>query len=135
AEPELRHYGFSRKEVLTFSKISSMKFNIRLLYLYLFSFIGLLIAIIGTVQLVDLAIKVYVFKGADKYENYPMLTKPVPSGEEVALSEKEIKEQKDFQELESKRQRQRQASTALSMLIVGLPLYKYHWSLIKKEKK
>lgn len=111
-----------------------MKFSIRLLYLYLFSFIGLLIAVIGAVQLVDLGIKVYVFKGADRYD-YPIPTKIYPSdGQEVLYSEEEIKQQKNQQEVETQRQRQRQASTAMAMLLVGLPLYKYHWSLIKKEK-
>ena len=61
-----------------------MKFSIRLLYLYLFAFIGLLVSVIGSIQLVDLGINI----------------------------------------------RQRQTSTALAMLIVGLPLYKYHWRLI-----
>jgi hypothetical protein len=49
-----------------------MKFSIRLLYLYLFSFVGLLIVVIGGIQMVDLGIKTFVFKDADKYENYPM---------------------------------------------------------------
>lgn len=111
-----------------------MKFSIRLLYLYLFSFIGLLIAVIGSVQLVDLAIKVYVFKGADRY-NIPMVAKLDPAGRETILTDKEKEEQKRSQETETQRQRQRQASTAIAMLLVGIPLYKYHWSLIKKEGK
>lgn len=113
-----------------------MKFSIRLLYLYLFSFIGLLIAIIGAVQLVDLGIKVYLFKGADRYDNYLSApTKITPDGKEVKLTDAEIAEQKRMQETETQRQRQRQVSTALSMLIVGFPLYKYHWNLIQKESK
>ena len=111
-----------------------MKFNIRLLYLYLFSFIGLLISVIGAIQLVDLGIKVYVFKGADRYD-YPIPTKIYPpDGQEVVYSDQEIEQQKKQQEVETLKQRQRQASTALAMLFVGLPLYRYHWSLIKKEK-
>jgi len=106
-----------------------MKFSIRLLYLYLFSFIGLIIAVIGTVQIVDLGMKVYIFKDADKY-NYPVAPKFDPSGKETALTEKEIEDQKKQQDLEATRNRQRQASTALAMLIVGIPLYKYHWRLI-----
>lgn len=112
-----------------------MEFNIRLLYLYLFSFIGLLIVVIGSVQLVDLGIKVFIFKGADRFESYPMAVKFDPQGKETKLTPEEIKEQKDYEARESKRQRQRQASTALAMMIIGLPLYKYHWLLIKKEKK
>lgn len=112
-----------------------MKFSIRLLYLYLFSFIGLIIAVIGLIQLVDLGMKAYVFKDADKYETYTYPTKIGPSGKEVTLTDKEKEEQKMMQENETKRQRQRQASTAISMLLVGIPLYKYHWRLIKKEDK
>lgn len=112
-----------------------MKFSIRLLYLYLFSFIGLLIGVIGSVQLVDLAIKVYVFKGADEYAMYSIPTKISPDGKEVRLTETEIAEQKKMQEKETQRQRQRQASTALAMILVGIPLYKYHWNLIQKEGK
>lgn len=112
-----------------------MKFSIRLLYLYLFSFIGLLVGVIGAIQLVDLGIKVYLFKGADRYENYSVPTKFTPEGKEVKLTDEEVAEQKRMQETETQRQRQRQASTALSMLLVGIPLYKYHWNLIQKESK
>lgn len=109
-----------------------MKFSIRLLYLYLFSFIGLIIAVIGTVQIVDLGMKVYIFKGSDRYD-YAMPTKIDPSGKEVRLSDEEKAEQQKLQDEQTKRSRQQQASTAIAMLIVGIPLYKYHWRLIKKE--
>lgn len=109
-----------------------MKFSIRLLYLYLFSFIGLIIAVIGTIQIVDLGMKVYIFKDADKYD-YPRPMKVDPSGKEVELTEKEVEEQKVLQEKETTRNRQRQASNAIAMLLVGIPLYKYHWSTIRKE--
>src|SRR3989304_9548239 len=94
-----------------------MKFNIRLLYLYLFSFIGLLIAVIGSIQIVDLAIKVYVFKGADRYDN-PMVSKIDPAGKEVILTDKEKEEQKIVQETETARQRKRQVSNSLAMLLI-----------------
>lgn len=104
-----------------------MKFSIRLLYLYLFSFIGLIIAVIGAIRIFELGLKVYVFKGADVYE----YSKPMPviiEGEKV-----NIEEDKAIQERETKRQRQREISGALAMLFVGIPLYKYHWKLIRKE--
>ncbi len=110
-----------------------MKFSIRLLYLYLFAFIGLLVSVIGSIQLVDLGIKVYIFKGADKYGMYIVPTKFDPTGKEVKLTDEEIAEQKRVEDSETQRQRQRQASTALAMLLVGIPLYKYHWRLINKN--
>jgi hypothetical protein len=111
-----------------------MKFSIRLLYLYLLSFIGLLITVVGSIQILDLGIKVYVFKGADRY-NVPITTKIDLSGKEVTLSDAEKEEQTKFQNEETSRQRQVQLSSSLAMLLVGLPLYKYHWGLIKKEDK
>jgi hypothetical protein len=109
-----------------------MKFSIRLLYLYLFSFIGLIIAVIGTIQIVDLGMKVYIFKDADRYD-YPLTSKFDSMGKEVSLTEQEKNEQKVQQDKETTRNRQRQVSTALAMLLVGVPLYKYHWRLIKDE--
>lgn len=105
--------------------------NIRLLYLYLFSFIGLLITVIGTVQIVDLALKATVFRGADVYEYYPApieATDTTP--EEQAAYEAEIKQ---INQREQMRQRQRQLSTSISMIVVGVPLYLYHWRVISRE--
>ena len=111
-----------------------MKFSIRLLYLYLFSFIGLLIFVIGSIQILDLGIKVYVFKGADKY-SVPRVSKIDPAGKEILLTDKEKEDEARIQDEETKRQRQVQLSSSLAMLLVGLPLYKYHWNTIQKEGK
>ncbi len=109
-----------------------MKFSIRLLYLYLFSFIGLLVAVIGSVRIIELALKVYVFKGADQF-NYVVPTKMAPDGKEVKLTKEEMDQQRSDAEAETTRQRERELSGALAMILVGIPLYKYHWSIIQKE--
>lgn len=108
-----------------------MKFNIRLLYLYLFSFVGLLITIIGSVQITDLVIKTYIFKVAD-YTYYP---EPVmyPDGKQIATISSEVLDKRNRTEQEN--QRKRQLSTSLSMILVGIPLYFYHWNTIKKESR
>lgn len=103
-----------------------MKFNIRLLYLYLFSFVGLLIAVIGSIQIIDLGLKTYVFK-VSEYSYYPepmsVEGKPGISKEEAAKRNK----------TEQRNQIMRQLSTSLSMIMVGVPLYLYHWKTIKDE--
>ena len=114
--------------------IKKMKFNIRLLYLYLFSFIGLLITVIGSVRLIELGLKVYVFQGADKYQN-TIPFKVDPTGKEISLTDAEREQQKRDNDLENKRQRERELSGALAMILVGFPLYKYHWKTIQKEGK
>lgn len=108
-----------------------MKFNIRLLYLYLFSFIGLLVVVIGGIRLVDLGLKVYVFHGADQY----MISKPMMDGPKIASEEAKMQEQfeRDSQ-VEMIRNRQREFSGAIAMILVGVPLYLYHWKKIQDQK-
>ena len=103
-----------------------MKFNIRLLYLYLFSFIGLLICIIGIIRILDLGMKVFVFKDADKYQIYP--TKLPDGNQQLTVEEMQVRQEKD-----TKRNRQRELSSSLSMILVGIPLYLYHWKTIQND--
>lgn len=107
-----------------------MKFSLRLLYLYLFSFVGLLITIIGSIQLIDLGLKTYVFN-VNESGYYPM-TPVLDEKGNVTVS---IEEQKKQQELEATNQRKRQISNSLAMIMVGAPVYLYHWKTIKKESK
>lgn len=113
-----------------------MKINIKILYLYLFSFVGLLITVIGSIQLVDLGIKTLVFKDADIYIN---TYEPVLYGKDgsVNVSTEEaklIKKERDTAEkTNNERNKQRQVATSLSMILVGAPLYFYHWKKIQKE--
>lgn len=103
-----------------------MKFSLRLLYLYLFSFVGLIVVVMGSIRLVTLGLNVYIFKGADQYS----FSRPV-----LVEGEKENTNWIDEQKIELIRQRQREFSSSFAMLVIGLPLYLYHWKLIKKENK
>lgn len=102
-----------------------MKFSLRFLYLYLFSFVGLLIVVIGSIRLVDLGLKVFIFKDADKYE----YSAPVKiEGQVVGVEEEKRRAEREFV-----RQRQREFTGSISMIVVGLPLYLYHWKTIQRE--
>lgn len=103
-----------------------MKLNLRLLYLYLFSFVGLLIVVFGSISMVNLGFKTFVFKEADVYEIYPSMVEP---GKVTNIEEEKARQLRDVS-----RQRQRDFAQAVSMIIVGLPLYVYHWKTIQKEK-
>lgn len=104
-----------------------MKFNIRLLYLYLFSFVGLLISIIGSIQLVDLGIKSYVFRVSE----YTYYVEPTVDGKQIVSPEEMERRNKE----EQANQRKRQFSNSIAMILVGVPVYWYHWKTIKKEQK
>lgn len=108
--------------------IINMKLNIRFIYLYLFSFVGLLIVVIGSVRLIDLGLKVFVFPESDRYE----YVSPKLPGEPAPENEESIRQQAAR---DQKRNRQRELSGAIAMIAVGLPLYLYHWKTIQKEQK
>jgi hypothetical protein len=111
---------------------------IRKIYLYLFSLVGLVLIVIATVRLVDLGLRVYVFKGADEAVIWPQRpVKLTPEGQETQLTPEEEEnfrqQEREAQMRENQRQRQRTASNSTAMILVGLPLYLYHWRIIKRE--
>ena len=138
---------------------------IRTIYLYLFTLIGLVLITIGSVNLINLGLKRFIFTKADQELNYnlkpsfPMMIDGRAATEEDFVSAIEkcqekcdltseqkqqiaswLKDYKIWQEQEKQfdylaQQRQREFSLALALIIVGLPLYLYHWSTIKKETK
>ena len=107
---------------------------IRLIYLYLFSTIGLLLIIIGSVKILDIGLRTFVFQGADIYY-FPSLPF-YPEGEKWSQEEwkKQVEEQQKAEEMNRRAQKQREISTSLSMIFVGLPLFLYHWKLVQKNK-
>lgn len=107
-----------------------MKFSLRLLYLYLFSFVGLLITVIGSIQIVDLTLKTYVFK-VSEYSSYPMMD----IKDEKGIVTMSAADQQKQQQEEAANQRKRNLSNSLAMILIGTPLYLYHWKTIKKENK
>lgn len=108
-----------------------MKFSLRLLYLYLFSFVGLLITVIGGIQIVDLTLKTYVFK-VSEFSGYGTI---MPIKDEKGEIIQSAEDQQKQQEAEAVNQRKRQLSNSLAMIAIGVPLYLYHWKTIKKESK
>ncbi len=109
---------------------------IRKIYLYLFSLVGLVLITIGGVQLVNLGLKTYVFTKADRYYEYPA-AKPastVPNGK-TTVAEPSKEQIDEYQKNQQASQRQREVSIALSMIIIGTPLFLYHWNRIKKDQK
>ncbi len=115
---------------------------IRIIYLYLFSLLGLILIISGAVRLVDLGLKTWIFKKADQVILYPELrVAKLPSGsetkaEELTLEEQERfrQEQFEYQQKEQAARKERAAANSLAMIIVGVPLFAYHWRLIQKGK-
>lgn len=124
---------------------------IRLIYLYLFSLVGLVLIVIGAVRITDLVLKTLIFKKADQVVVYPEPPRVAPpptitveSPDKIEVKEPSKEEQEavkrkqeiyqTYQTAERERQREREASNAIAMIIVGVPLFGYHWRTIQKEK-
>jgi hypothetical protein len=116
---------------------------IRTIYLYLFSLVGLVLIVVGTTRLVNLALRTWVFTKADDiiiYPPYPkrvVETAPGVTKEESLTPEEEAKyraEQEEYERKNRRSQRERTAAESLAMIIVGAPLFLYHWKVIQKTK-
>ncbi|MDA1337446.1 MAG: hypothetical protein O3C23_01635 [bacterium] len=134
---------------------------VRTIYLYLFALIGLVLVVIGSVRFLDMGLKAFVFTKADEEQRLWYKQPPYPSvrleqiamvegekvepKEEITLSKEEkaevdlwIAQYKSWQETQGKidpvtSNRQRDASTSLAMMLIGIPLYLFHWRWIKKD--
>lgn len=129
---------------------------IRTIYLYLFTLVGLVLLTIGGVRFVDMGFKAFVFTKAEEeqrltykqpsYTPYPV-QRIEELQEEEGLSEEEratikqwLADYKDWKEGISQidpvtARRHRDASMNLALILIGLPLYLYHWRIIKRETK
>lgn len=100
---------------------------IRIIYLYLFALVGLIMVTFGGVRLVDVALRTWVFTEVDKQYVYDM-PRPV-EGDKATTTPALI--EVDY----AKQQRQRDIVNGLSLIVVGLPLWMYHWRIIKQDNK
>lgn len=127
---------------------------VRIVYLYLMTAIGLIVFIIGSVTGINTALKAFVFKQADmNYKSAPSdiyLAKSVNQVDAIKTCDKLtaedrvnieswLKDYKTWQETQKNQDpvrstREREASTAIAMILVGFPIYLIHWRIIKKEK-
>lgn len=128
---------------------------IRVVYLYLFALVGLVLVTIGGVQLVSLTLRTFVLTHADaEMRMHYMPDPPVRFSPDRATAladdttfsaqEREAfrhwaadyeRQRRMREEIDPvKSRRQRDAARALAFLIVGAPLFRFHWRRIKKER-
>ncbi len=125
-----------------------MERQVRTVYLYLFALLGLIFMSIGGIRLTDLALRTFIFTTADQEERYRMAMPPSPppvravEGELTAADEELIEQwrqdyaawQDEGRRIDPVRaRRDRTAASSLAMIIIGLPLYLYHYRRIRAE--
>jgi hypothetical protein len=113
-----------------------MAFNLTLRksFLYIFATVGLVISIIGAISLIDLGLKKYVFTQANNscIYSYPA---PIDKDGNPTTDQAQQDQYKRQCEEQQATNNASQASNAIAMLIIGIPLYTYHWYRIHAEKQ
>lgn len=126
---------------------------IRNVYLYMVAVIGLITLIIGSVGLINNVLQNYIFQVDDYsyyYEPYPVKggdycsqAYPDPTDTTgktmITPTSDEIEQCREQQKVQSERARKsnigREFSIALAQILVGLPVWLFHWGIIQKEYK
>lgn len=106
---------------------------IRNIYLYLVSAVSLFMIVFSVVSLVNLGLRTWVFPKADNNYYYPTGPCTVDkSGKSICPDDAEQKAAAEENKLV---QRQRDLVQNISFLIVAVPLFSYHWMVIRKDRK
>ncbi|MEK7652156.1 MAG: hypothetical protein AAB351_03080 [Patescibacteria group bacterium] len=108
-------------------------------YLYVVSLVSLIIIMVGAITLLNMGLKILL--NAEEYYAYPMMSVnceaiPAERGAAVKPTECDSNYQAKQQEAEKKnqqQQRKRDIAQSLAMIIVGVPVFYYHWKLARKE--
>ena len=138
--------------------MSSKPSLIRTIYLYLVSLVAIMMIVVAGVDLIDMGLKTWVFTKADQAEDFrDFPSKPFlvdergPVDELIACDEtcKLTEEQRkaldrwvvEFEAYQvdqkidrTSARRQRDAAQDVSLLLIALPLFYFHWRIVRKEK-
>lgn len=125
---------------------------IRSLYLYAFALVGLILLAIGSVRLLDMGLRAFVFTQAEAPERLMMRQPPYPAPVRTPAAAEggdltpEARAQldtwlEDYERWKEQAERidpvtarrHRDAASSLAMILVGLPFYLFHWRLIRRE--
>jgi len=116
---------------------------LKMIYLYILAFVGIIISVVASIGMIDLVLKQYVFQ-VDNYGTYYVgdvcrQPKNVDGTVTVQPSQTEIdqciKDQEARVKSDNANQVKRDLSSQIAGLLIGLPLWLYHWGIIKKEKE
>jgi hypothetical protein len=117
---------------------------IKNIYLYLVSFVALMMIIFSAADIINIVLRTYIFPKADNMSYYygPVCTKPLPSPnatsttgtkDEFGCANEE--EQKKQQQEQNSAQKQRDLVRDLSMILVAAPVFTYHWRIVRRKEE
>lgn len=128
---------------------------VRTIYLYTVALISLVFLAVGTGNLINTSLKAYVFTEAEKNEysrctSYPYFASTIDA-EAIKKNSQITDDQKtqidnmlrDYDNWKKentgdaciKAERQKKMLDAVTMILIALPLYVFHWRMARKEKQ
>lgn len=114
---------------------------IKNIYLYLVSFVALMMIVFSVSSLINVVLKTYVFKQADNFGYYPTksacLNTPTIAGQPQMTPDQCAEQERDMakqQEQNTRASRQNTIVQDISLIVVAVPLFAYHWRIIRKKE-
>ncbi len=114
---------------------------IKTLYLYLVSFVALMMLVISATDLIQIVLKAYIFTKADvNVYGYAPACPTVPAPTDTSTPTKPFdgclsKADQEKQDAANRdAQRQRDVVRDISMLLVASPLFYFHWLLARRKE-
>lgn len=116
---------------------------IKTIYFYLVSLIALLMVVFSTADLINLGLKTWVFPKTNTNYYGSTCAVPIPAPVEKGATQpttnidyaKQCEIDRKNQEDMAIVQNQRDAVRDISMIVVGIPLFLYHWITLRKDKE
>jgi|GEM_PF-2663066 len=104
--------------------------NIRTLYLYVVSFLALMAIIFGTVNLVE-KVTNYIYPVDYTYDQSYISSSPIKGDYTTQDNTNTIATQQRNTQIRTLKD----IFTAVAVIVISVPLYSYHWTMIQKERK
>jgi hypothetical protein len=126
--------------------------TVRIFYLYVVSLLSLIFLAVGIGNLANTTLKATIFKEAEKRDysvcySYPYYVSSVDLKNLEGLTanqneriESMIRDYESWQERNTgeacyRSEREKRMVDSLTMILVALPLYIFHWAIIRREKR
>ena len=110
---------------------------VKSIYFYLVSFVALMMVTIALANLINVVLKTYIFTSADQDYYFAPVAICVPTDPKSTTTPDCLKNEALNKEQANKSraaQRQRDLVNDISMIVVGVPLFAFHWYYARKKE-
>jgi len=111
---------------------------IKNIYFYLVSFVALMMTVFSLADIINITLKTYIFTKADNINYYPTTPCVVTPNTSTTKDNSDcIKEQAENQKINDDNkiaQREQDVVRDISFIVVGIPLFIFHWKVIRRKE-